>query len=62
MLKFLTSPQACQVETDPDRVRSYVMFLAQYGIETSQPTLNELVQVSTFVIINILIYSSVIRF
>lgn len=37
--------QACQVETDPDRVSSYVMFLAQYGLETSQPTLNELVQV-----------------
>ncbi|GFS14002.1 integrator complex subunit 1, partial [Elysia marginata] len=37
--------QACQVETDPNRVRSYVMFLAQYGLEISQPTLNELVQV-----------------
>ncbi|RUS89929.1 hypothetical protein EGW08_002281 [Elysia chlorotica] len=37
--------QACQVETDPNRVRSYIMFLAQYGLETTQPTLNELVQV-----------------
>ncbi|GFN78406.1 integrator complex subunit 1, partial [Plakobranchus ocellatus] len=37
--------QACQVETDPKRVRSYVMFLAHYGIEKPQSSLNELVQV-----------------
>ncbi|XP_055874632.1 integrator complex subunit 1 isoform X1 [Biomphalaria glabrata] len=35
--------KACQVETDPERINSYILFLSQYALEEPQQTWNDLV-------------------